>query len=260
MRVTLLGSGGSGGVPLADGSPGGHWGAADPAEPKNRRRRVSVLVEEGDRRLLIDCSPDLREQVNAAGLGHLDAVLFTHAHADHCHGLDDLRALSYRRGKPIPAYMDAATRKTLTLRFDYAFTSSHTLNRLYPALMEDHTLPIGEPFEAAGFQVLAFEQDHGNFTSLGFRIGGFAYSTDVVSLDDTAWACLEGLELWIVDCLRYEPHPTHSHFAQTLEWIARARPKHAVLTHMNQSVDYATIKADCPPGVEPGWDGLSFEL
>ncbi len=260
MRVTLLGSGGSGGVPLPDGSPGGHWGAADPSEPKNRRRRVSVLVEEGDRRLLIDCSPDLREQVNDAGVGHLDAVLFTHAHADHCHGLDDLRALSYRRGRPIPAFMDAETHATLTMRFDYAFTSSHTGQRLYPALMDDHTLPLGKPFTAAGFEVLAFRQNHGNVHSLGFRIGDFAYSTDVVELDATARGCLADLDLWIVDCLRYEPHPTHSHFEQTLQWIAELRPRHAVLTHMNQSVDYATIKADCPPGVEPGWDGLSFEL
>lgn len=260
LRVTLLGSGGSGGVPLPDGSPGGYWGAADPKEPKNRRTRVSVLVEQEGRRLLIDTSPDLREQLIARRVPGLDAILFTHAHADHCHGLDDLRSLSYRQGGPIPAYMDRATHKALTTRFDYAFTSSHTGARLYPALMQDHEIRVGHPFTAAGFEVLAIHQDHGNVHSLGFRIGGFAYSTDVVRLDETAFAALAGLDLWIVDCLRYEPHPTHSHFASTLEWIRRLKPKHAVLTHLNQSVDYAKLKADCPPGVEPGWDGLTLEV
>ncbi len=260
LRITLLGSGGSGGVPLPDGSPGGYWGAADPKEPKNRRSRVSVLLEQDERRLLIDCSPDLREQLIARRVPGLDAILFTHAHADHCHGLDDLRSLSYRQGGPIPAYMDRATHQALTLRFDYAFTSSHTGARLYPALMQDHVIQVGEPFSAAGFEVLAIHQDHGNVHSLGFRIGNFAYSTDVVRLDETAFAALEGLDLWVVDCLRYEPHPTHSHFAATLEWIERLKPKRAVLTHLNQAVDYAKLKADCPPGVEPGWDGLTIEL
>jgi phosphoribosyl 1,2-cyclic phosphate phosphodiesterase len=260
MRVVMLGCGGSGGVPLPDGSPGGYWGAADPGNPKNCRRRSSVLVEEGTRRLLIDCTPDLREQLITAGPGRLDAVLFTHAHADHTHGLDDLRALSYRQGKPVPAYMDEATRATLTLRFDYAFRSSHKQDRLYPALMDDRLIEAGVPFEAAGFQVLAFVQDHGNVHSLGFRIGGFAYSTDLVGLDETAMAALQGLDLWIVDCLRHEPHPTHTHFASTLRWIEQLKPKRAVLTHMNQSVDYAKLAADCPPGVEPGYDGLAVEL
>lgn len=260
MKVTVLGCGGSGGVPLPDGTPGGHWGACNPGNPKNRRRRVSVLVEEGGRRLLIDCAPDLREQIVEVGLERLDAVLFTHAHADHCHGLDDLRALSYRQGKPIPAYMDPVTHATLTLRFDYAFTSSHTLSRLYPAVLEDRQIRPGERFEAAGFQVLPFSQSHGNTESLGFRIGRFAYSTDVVALDEAAFAALEGVELWIVDCLRYEPHPTHSHFAQTLGWIERVKPRHAVLTHMNHQTDYDRLKADCPPGVEPGYDGLVLTL
>lgn len=260
MKVIMLGCGGSGGVPLPDGTPGGHWGNCDPANPKNRRRRASVLVEEAGRRLLIDCSPDLREQIIDAGPGRIDAVLFTHAHADHTHGLDDLRALSYRQGGAIPAYMDAPTRETLTLRFDYAFRSSHKAERLYPALMDDRTLEVGQPFTAAGFQVLAFRQDHGNVHSLGFRIGGFAYSTDLVGLDETAVAALRGLDLWIVDCLRHEPHPTHTHFASTLRWIEALQPKRAVLTHMNQSVDYARLAADCPPGVEPGYDGLTVEL
>lgn len=260
MRVTLLGCGGSGGVPLPDGSAGGNWGACDPKNPKNRRTRVSVLVEQAGRRLLIDCSPDLREQVIAQGVTGLDAILFTHAHADHTHGLDDLRALSYRQGRPIPAYMDQVTHTALTTRFDYAFVSSHTGARLYPALMQDTIIEPGKPFEAAGFQVLPLLQNHGNIDSLGFRIGGFAYSTDVVSLGEEVFAALEGLDLWIVDCLRYDPHPTHSHFASTLAWIKRLKPKRAILTHLNQSMDYAKLKADCPAGVEPGYDGLTVKL
>lgn len=262
MKVTILGSGGSGGVPLPGGPPGGepsgNWGNADPNNPKNRRMRVSVLIETAGKTLLIDTSPDFRQQALRFGITHLDAVLFTHAHADHTHGLDDLRALSYVRKAPIPAYMSEDTRSLLTLRFDYAFSSSHPQERLYPAIMEDKT--FGGSFEAAGIPVTAFPQDHGNVTSWGFRIGGFGYSTDVVSLDEAAFEALSGIELWIVDCLREEPHPTHSHFAQTLQWIERVRPKRAALTHLNHSVDYDTLAAKCPPGVEPAYDGLAFEL
>ena len=258
MRVTMLGCGGSGGVPLANGSKGGHWGACDPSNPKNRRRRVSLLLEEGDRAALIDASPDLREQLMDHEIAHLDALLLTHAHADHCHGLDEFRAIANRRGAPIPTYMDAKTRAQLTLRFDYVFTSSHTAQKLYPALLEDRT--IDGPFDVLGQQAIAFEQNHGNTTSLGFRIGNFAYSTDVKALDERAFGLLQGLDLWIVDALRFEPHPTHSHFEQTLSWITRVKPKLAVLTHMNHSVDYDTLKARCPAGVVPGYDGLSVDL
>ncbi|GAB5471038.1 MAG: MBL fold metallo-hydrolase [Rhodospirillales bacterium] len=263
MKVTLLGCGGSGGVPLADGSPGGHWGACDPGEPRNRRRRVSVLVQgstAGQGAILIDCSPDLREQLLDHPPERLDAVLLTHAHADHVHGIDDLRAYTYRQRQAIPAFMDSETRGVMTRRFDYVFTSSHTESRLYPALLEDVTIEPGQAFQAAGFEVLPFRQQHGHSQTLGFRIGTFAYSTDASALDEAAFAALAGLDLWIVDCLRIDPHPTHSHFAQTLEWIARVRPKRAVLTHMNHSVDYRDWVARCPPGVEPGYDGLEIAL
>lgn len=263
MRVTVLGCGGSGGVPLADGTPGGHWGACDPAEPRNRRRRVSVLVEgeeAGQGTLLIDCSPDLREQLIDHPVKRLDAVLLTHAHADHVHGIDDLRALTYRHRQAIPTYMDAATRHTMTRRFDYVFASSHAESHLYPALLEDREIEAGRPFEAAGFEVLPIRQRHGHIHSLGFRIGAFAYSTDVSNLEEAAFEALAGLDLWIVDCLRVEPHPTHSHLAQTLSWIERVRPGRALLTHMNHSVDYHGLAALCPEGVEPAFDGQVIRL
>jgi phosphoribosyl 1,2-cyclic phosphate phosphodiesterase len=254
LRVTVLGCGGSGGVPLV----GGIWGNCDPGNPKNRRRRVSVAVETEGRTLLIDTSPDLREQLLDAGISDIDVVLFTHAHADHAHGLDDLRSIVYRRGGPIEAWADPATRADLADRFDYAFASRRRKDALYPPLLDDQEI-LG-PFEAAGIPVVPFVQGHGHVTTLGFRIGGFAYSTDVKSLDEAAFAALEGLDLWIVDCLRDEPHPTHSHLAQTLEWIERLRPKRAILTHMNHSVDYEDLRQRCPPCVEPAYDGMVLSL
>ena len=260
MRVTVLGCGGSGGVPLADGTPGGNWGDCDPAEPRNRRSRVSILVEaaEGGTALLIDASPDLRRQILDNAVARIDAVIFTHAHADHCHGLDELRAVSRRQRGPIPAYMSAETRGQLTARFDYAFESSAPRDSLYPALMTD--LLLAGPTEIGGLPVVPFVQGHGPETTLGLRIGDLAYSTDAVALDEAAFAALEGVRLWIVDALRERPHPTHSHFDQTLAWIARVAPERAILTHMNQEADYRALLARCPPGVEPAYDGLVVEL
>jgi phosphoribosyl 1,2-cyclic phosphate phosphodiesterase len=258
MKLTMLGCGGSAGVPLAGRDPGGYWGNADPANPKNRRSRVSLLVEQEGTRLLIDTSPDLRQQILDSGITALDAVLYTHAHADHCHGLDELRGLVYGRGAPIDAYMDARTRELLTTRFDYAFTSSRSDSNLYPALLNDRV--IEGPFSIAGIPVRTFEQQHGPDISLGYRIGDIGYSTDASALDDNAFAILEGVKLWVVDCLRDEPHRTHSHTAQTFEWIARVKPQRAILTHMNQQLDYEELRRRCPPGVEPGYDGLVVEV
>ena len=262
MRVTILGCGGSGGVPLADGTPGGNWGACDPSEPRNRRTRVSVLVEQhsggGGTTLLIDASPDLRQQILDRGVRRIDAVLFTHAHADHCHGLDELRSVTRRTRRQIPAYMSAQTRALLAERFDYAFASSKSPDSLYPPLMDDRV--IAGPTEIGGLTVIPFVQDHGPETTLGFRIGGFAYSTDLVRLDEAGFETLAGLQLWIVDALRERPHPTHSHIEQTLEWIERLRPARAVLTHMNHETDYQALLARCPDGVEPGYDGLTVDL
>src|SRR5690606_19495168 len=217
MKLTMLGCGGSGGVPLAGREPGGYWGNADPANPKNRRSRVSVLLEQGGTRILIDTSPDLRQQILANDITALDAVLFTHAHADHSHGLDELRGIVYGRGTPIDAWMDARTRDLLTTRFDYAFVSSRAPSNLYPALLHDRV--IDGPFEVGGLPVQAFVQQHGPDVTLGYRVGDVGYSTDASALDDNAFAILAGVKLWVVDCLRDEPHPTHSHTAQTFEWI-----------------------------------------
>lgn len=264
MKLTLLGCGGSGGVPLAGRDPGGYWGNADPANPKNRRSRVSVLIEgqagpgAPTTRILIDTAPDLRQQILDNDITALDAVLYTHAHADHSHGLDELRGLVYGRGAPIDAYMDARTRDLLTTRFDYAFVSSRSESNLYPALLHDRV--IEGPFEIASIPVQSFEQQHGPDISLGFRIGDIGYSTDASALSDEAFEILAGVKLWVVDCLRDEPHPTHSHTAQTFEWIARVKPARAILTHMNERLDYEDLRRRCPSGVEPGYDGLVVEV
>jgi phosphoribosyl 1,2-cyclic phosphate phosphodiesterase len=258
MKITVLGCGGSGGVPFADGTAGGNWGDCDPANPRNRRRRVSVLVEQGGTVLLIDATPDLRLQLLDSGCPRIDAVLFTHAHADHCHGLDELRAMAHACGGPIDAYMDSATRELLVRRFGYALTSSHDPNGFYSPILND--IPIEGPVEIGGLRILPFIQEHGRDTSLGYRIGDFAYSTDVTALDAAAFSVLEGIELWILDCLRERPHPTHSHLAQSLEWIARVGPARALLTHMNHQIDYDDLKSRCPPGVEPAYDGMVLEL
>ncbi len=264
MKLTILGCGGSGGVPLAGREPGGTWGKADPNNPKNRRSRVSVLIEgkageeRNPTRLLIDTSPDLRQQILANDITALDAVLFTHAHADHCHGLDELRGLVYRRGAPIDAFMDVGTHALLTARFDYAFVSSQDPDSIYPPLMNDRV--IDGPFTVGDIAVRPFVQQHGPDISLGFRCGDIAYSTDASALDDDAFAVLEGVKLWVVDCLRDVPHPTHAHTDQALAWIARVKPERAILTHMNEQLDYDELLGRCPPGVEPGYDGLVVEV
>jgi len=259
MKVTILGCGGSGGVPQADGTPGGNWGACDPTNPKNRRRRVSILVAEAETTLLIDTSPDLRVQILDAQVEHLSAVLYTHAHADHCHGLDELRGLVYRQRGAIDAYMSAATQGALKQRFGYAFTSSAAEGAFYRPLLRDHV--FDGPFHLGPFTIQPFEQGHGGAeTTTGFRIGDMAYSTDVVRLEAAALSLLKGVKLWIVDCLRDEPHPTHSHVAQTFEWIAQVGPERAILTHMNHQIDYQDLRRRCPPGTEPAYDGMVIDL
>ncbi|MEQ8371301.1 MAG: MBL fold metallo-hydrolase [Alphaproteobacteria bacterium] len=257
LKIRLLGCGSSGGVPLSNGE----WGACDPANPRNQRTRPSVLVEAGDgRTLVIDTSPDFRVQAAAAGLRRVDAVLYTHGHADHTHGIDDLRAFNFTSRAPIPAYGTAETLESLSSRFSYVFDidKDNGTGRLGPALI-GQTIAYGQRFSAAGLDILPFRQSHGPAgETTGYRIGRFAYSTDVVELEETAFAALDGLDLWIVDCLRQEPHPTHSHLARSLEWIARVGPRQAWLTHMSHATDYAVIAALCPPGVVPGHDGLEM--
>ena len=253
MKVTVLGCGPSTGVPTI----GGHWGRCDPADPRNRRRRVSILVERGATAILVDTSPDLREQLIDAGISRLDAVLLTHTHADHLHGIDDLRTVYRLMKAPIPFYADRDALAEIRQRFGYLVEPVGPESNFYRPILEPHE--ISGPFAAAGIPVVPFAQRHGYRTSLGFRIGAMAYSTDAADLDDAAFAALEGVELWIVDCLRREPHPTHSHLAKTLAWIERVRPRRAVLTHMDQSLDYRELSRELPPGVEPGRDGLVIE-
>jgi phosphoribosyl 1,2-cyclic phosphate phosphodiesterase len=256
VRVTMLGCGPSWGVPPI----GGNWGACDPANPRNRRRRCSVMVEEGSARILVDASPDLREQLLDAGVSALDAVLLTHAHADHLHGIDDLRMVNKLMGRALPLYADAEAMAEVEQRFGYIFAPINPAARasFYKPALERRI--IDGPFTVAGVAVTPFAQDHGFSTTLGFRFGRFAYSTDVIELDEAAFAAVAGVDLWIVDCIRREPHVTHSHLEKTLAWIARVKPKRAVLTHMDESLDYATLRAALPAGVEPGYDGLTIEL
>jgi len=254
MKVRILGCGTSSGVPRV----GGDWGQCDRNEPRNRRRRVSILVSYGESRVLVDTSPDLREQLLDAEVSDVEAVLWTHDHADHCHGIDDLRQLYHARGRPVAGYARAETLDMLKRRFAYAFEGQGG----YPAVVAPHLLP--NHINLAGLSVRALDQPHGPITSAGLRFdaGGvaIAYSTDFDTLTDDMAMLFEGLDLWVVDALRRKPHPTHPHLAQTLEWIGRLAPKRAILTHMDNSMDYRTLCAELPDGVEPGFDGLEVEL
>jgi phosphoribosyl 1,2-cyclic phosphate phosphodiesterase len=259
VKITMLGSGTSSGVPRIGGRDGaGDWGLCDPNEPRNRRRRVSVLVEDGGHNVLIDAGPDLREQLLSARVSWLDGVFLTHDHADHAHGIDDLRQVFHFMGHPVPCHASDATWRVLKQRFNYVFEGTE----FYPATCTASTLR--GPVRIGSMTITPFEQNHGNIDSTGFRIDAegrsFAYSTDVKRLDERAEAALSGLDLWIVDALRRNPHPTHSHLPQTLDWIAHYKPARAVLTHMDQSMNYQTLCAELPPGVEPGYDGLTITL
>jgi len=261
LRVTILGCGGSGGVPLSGGEgEGGEWGACDPSEPRNQRSRTSALVEGPDgRRLLIDAGPDLRRQILAARAARLDAVLFTHAHADHILGIDDLRQVNRVTGRALEAVGTRTTLQKLDDRFDYAFIGPTPPFFFRPAL-EPRRVEYGERCEIAGLPVEVFRQDHGVMDSLGVRIGRFAYSTDVVALPDESLAALEGLDTWVVGCfLRRGSHKVHANLDQVLDWVARLRPRRTVLTHMGTSMDYRSLLRDLPVGIEPGFDGMVLE-
>lgn len=256
MKVTVLGCGTSGGVPQV----GLGWGDCDPAEPRNRRRRASILVEEAGTSILIDTSPDCREQLLDANVTHLDAILYTHAHADHCHGIDDLRWLCHAMGSEIPVYSDVETISALKHRFEYCFTplDPKAGRYFYKPVLTPHI--VNDNFYINDLKVIPFIQDHGHSISLGFRIGKFAYSTDVVELSDDAFHILHGIDTWIVDALQPGEHPTHAHLDKTLRWINRVRPRHSVITHMNTRMDYQTLKDELPASVEPAYDGMVLEF
>ena len=250
IEVTILGCGSSGGVPLI----GNIWGPCDPNDRRNIRRRVSILVKKNNKTFLVDTSPDLRMQMIDANIKDVDAVLYTHSHADHVHGIDDLRAFCWQRkdNKPLPIYSDQYTIDQITRRFDYAFE-----NKYGPAVpsLAANTIGIGNN-TIQGINVEAIKQIHGKGFSLGYRFDNIAYSTDVNNLPDESMKKLENLDLWIVDCVRYEPHYSHSHFDQTMSWINKLKPKKAILTHMGHWLDYNELNSKCPQNVEPGIDGM----
>ena len=256
MRVTILGCGTSGGVPRPGGKGGlGEWGAANPDDPRNRRRRCSILVEDQGKTLLVDTSPDLRAQLLDARVERVDAVLWTHEHADQVHGIDDLRPYALRQGR-IEAWADAHTFGVLRRSFGYCFEAegSGFYNPIYqPNLIEG-------PFEAAGLPVIPFVQDHGTISSLGFRFGQLAYANDVVALADDAFAAMAGVEVLVVDAMRFRPHPTHAHLDRALEWIERIGPQRAFLTNLHVDMDYAEVDRSTPAHVQPCWDGMVISL
>ncbi len=253
MKITILGCGPSIGVPAV----GDNWGLCDPAEPRNRRLRSSILVEHDGTILIVDTTPDCRAQLLAAGVRRLDAVLYTHAHADHCHGIDDMRSVNMAMKADLPAYGSAETLASLDRRFGYVFEPLRHNKSYYKPKLTPHA--IDGPFTVGAVSVIPFEQNHGFSKTLGFRFGSMAYSTDFVELDDTAFEALDGIGTWVVDCFRRTPHPTHTHLARTLDYIERVKPARAVLTHMGSGMDYATLRAELPAGVEPGYDGLVVE-
>ena len=261
LAFTILGCGSSGGVPrVAQG-----WGACDPAEPRNRRRRCSALVERkgaGGRTLaLIDTSPDLRLQLIEAEVARLDGVLLTHPHADHTHGIDDLRPITIGTRKRVEIYMDAPTAADVRLKFAYIFETP--TGSSYPPIAVERRLTPGVDAEIEGpggrLTATPFELEHGDIPALGFRIGGLAYTPDLSRVPDDAAPYLEGLDVWVIDALRYAPHPSHLSLAEALALIERFKPRRAVLTNLHTDLDYATLRAELPPHVTPAHDGLRVE-
>ncbi len=261
MRVTVLGCGGSTGVPSIGGTDGaGDWGCCDPAEPRNRRTRASIVIEAASgQRLLVDTAPDMRTQLLACRVPSIEAILFTHAHADHITGLDDVRVLNRIVNRPLDAFGTKTTLDEITRRFEYAFLPWQPPGFFRPVLVQHHVGP-GETVTAAGLDVRLFSQDHGFVRSLGLRVGGFGYSTDVVTLDETAFAALEGVDTWLVGCFQRAPHSTHAHLARVLEWAERVRARRTVLTHMGNDLDWAWIGANLPGGVEAAFDGMVLDM
>jgi phosphoribosyl 1,2-cyclic phosphate phosphodiesterase len=262
LELTILGCGSSGGVPR----PALGWGACDPNNPKNRRRRCSILVEraapDGKTQVLVDTSPDLREQLLGADVTKLDGVLFTHEHADHTHGVDDLRGLFIRHRRRLDAWLDEPTSRAMHARFGYCFMTPPGSD--YPPILTEHRLVPGKPvtIEGDGGPIMALPvlQDHGDIPSLGFRFGNVAYSADLVGMPDDSAAALMGLDLWIVDALRHTPHPSHFSLSQTLDWIGRLKPKRAVLTNMHTDLDYDALRETLPPNVAPAYDGMQISV
>ena len=263
LTFTILGCGSSGGVPR----PALGWGACDPNNPKNRRRRCSLLVERrndggGRTSILVDTSPDLREQLLDADVSWLDAVFYTHEHADHTHGIDDLRPLFLHRRRRIDVFLDETTASLMHGRFDYCFRTPP--GGAYPPILTEHRLVPGRLVEITGeggtIAALPLLQDHGDIPALGFRFGNVAYSADLNGLPAATISALAGLDLWIVDALRYTPHPSHFSVSDALSWIERIKPKRAILTNLHADLDYDRLRAELPPNIQPAFDGLQIQV
>jgi phosphoribosyl 1,2-cyclic phosphate phosphodiesterase len=260
QTVTILGCGSSGGVPRV----GAGWGACDPNNPKNRRRRCSILVQtsndDGTTSVLVDTAPDLREQLLDAHVKRLDAVLFTHSHADHVHGIDDLRPLVIAMRRKMPIYADRMTTELLQARFGYCFEAP--VGSGYPPILVAHHLDRDNwtPITGPGGTIAAmpFRMIHGDMDTYGFRFGNFAYAPDVSDMPAESISLLRGLEILVLDALRYTPHPTHFSVGEALELIADLKPKRAILTNLHTDVDYEELRRQLPGNVEPAFDGMTF--
>jgi phosphoribosyl 1,2-cyclic phosphate phosphodiesterase len=261
LTFTILGCGSSGGVPR----PALGWGVCDPNNPKNRRRRCSLLVERVNERggktiVLIDTSPDLREQLLDADVNDLDAVLYTHDHADHTHGIDDLRPFFIHRRRRIDVYLDEPTSRSLHAKFGYCFASPPGSE--YPPIVTEHRLAAGQPAAISGaggaITALPVRHEHGDMPSLGFRVGNVAYSPDLSGMPDDSVEALAGLDLWIVDALRHKPHPSHFSLTDALAWIERLKPREAILTNLHADLDYEATRAAVPANVRLAYDGLKI--
>jgi phosphoribosyl 1,2-cyclic phosphate phosphodiesterase len=262
LSLTILGCGSSAGVPR----PALGWGACDPKNPKNRRRRCSLLAERtsdhGVTRILIDTSPDLREQLIDTNVDHLDAVFMTHEHADQTHGIDDLRSVVLHQRRRIPVYMNRSTADHILLRFSYCFVSPPGSD--YPPILDSHAIEGGESRNIEGkggpLALSAFILRHGNIPALGYRIGDAAYTPDVSDIPPESWPYLRDLDLWIIDGLRYAPHPSHFSVNDALSWIDRFKPRRAIITNMHSDLDYEVLRQSLPPGVVPAHDGMRLTL
>ncbi len=253
----MLGCGGSAGVPMLGGADGtGDWGVCDPAEPRNRRSRASIVLEAADGvRLLVDTGPDLKPQLLACGIGRVDSILYTHAHADHVAGLDDVRTLNRILDRPITVHGTAAVLAELHQRFAYAFRPWAPPGFYRPVLVP-REVAAGDRLAAGGMELALFEQRHGRGTTLGLRVGRFSYSTDVVSLDDTAMAVIAGSDTWLVDCFQRQPHPAHADLSLVAGWSHRLRVRRTVLTHMGTDMDWDWMQRSLPAGLEAAFDGM----
>jgi phosphoribosyl 1,2-cyclic phosphate phosphodiesterase len=257
MKVTILGCGYAPGVPaIATG-----WGRCDPENPRNRRRRSSVLIEEQGVRVLVDCSPDLREQLLDAGVNRLDGVIFTHGHADHIHGLDELREINRVIARSLPVWGSAETLEALETRFAYAFQGIPPGAPVFRPWLVPTVIQPTQQFDVAGLPIQAFAQDHGFSTTIGYRFGDIVYSTDLMDLTPASKDCIRGAKLWIVGALQEAPHPTHAHVERVLGWVEEIKPRRTVLTHMSNDLDYDRLVSHVlPVGVTPAFDGLTIEI